>query len=170
MKKVLIKIVFSISLFPIVANAQNSITDYQTSPTARQVSGVMGYIYTDKGTPIKALKLDPTNPNNPKNTINNNGWTFANGEVWIDNTQIPIILKDEYKEISFKKIKDSDILVRYENNKVVYTLTACTPPKNSNMCDDKPHPDLFLFVLNNESKLKQPNNTKIYRYIEPIKK
>lgn len=146
------KLLFAIALtIPLISNAQ--------------IPATKGYIYTDKGSPIAVYKVNEGQGMLSK--ANNIGWTFGDGEFWIHNNQVPTILRDEYKEVSFQEIKDKDILVRYdESGKVQYTLTACKPPKNSTICYDKPHPSLFLFILETNSKINHPETTKIYRYID----
>lgn len=167
MKEIMNKFLLSVLVsMPLICQAQ--ISSRPTSPNSVQIAATPGYIYTGKGTPIKAFMPD-------KNTkipalSNNNGWTFAKGEVFIDNDQIPILLKDEYKEISFNEIKDSDILVRYsEDGKVLYTLTACKPTLRDVLCEDKPQPDIFLFALSKGAKINKPETMKIYREIDPEK-
>lgn len=129
-----------------------------------EVPATKGYIYTDKGSRIIAYKVNEGKGKLSK--ANSAGWTFANGEFWILNNQVPKILKDEYEEISFKDIQDKDILVRYDKlGNVKDTLTACQPSKKSNICDDKPHPSIYLFVLGQNNKMVHPETTKIYRYM-----
>ena len=158
----MIKLLLSIlAVTPVICQAQIS-----SRPTSNSspLSAQKGYIYTDKGTPIEVFKVDKNNLS--LTNSNSNGWTFTNNEFYINNNQVPIIIKDEYKEISFDKINDGDILVRYDTNgNVKYTLTACTPSKKSGVCENKPHPILFLFVLTKDAKINNPQTMKIYRHI-----
>lgn len=164
-KKIVSNLIMScFILIPLISHAEISST--KNSPNARQVAATQGYIYTDKGTPILAYKIDPNDPNSPSNTVNNHGWTFVQGELWINNDQIPIILKDEYKEIEFKDIKEKDLLIRYENKKVIYSLTACIPKDGKTNCEHMPQPDIFLFIITPDKKINHPETMKIYRKIK----
>lgn len=163
MNKLLLSLLISM---PLICQAE--ISSQPTSPSARPIAATPVYIYTDKGTPVQAFVVDKNVKVSPLS--NNHGWTFAKGQVYINSDQIPIVLKDEYKEIKFSEIKDSDILVRYDTNgKVLYSLTACKPTLNDVICEDKPHPDLFLFVLSKDKKINKPETMKIYRHIEVVK-
>lgn len=164
-KKIVLNLLMSaLVLIPLISHADISAT--KNSPNARQIHATPGYIYTDKGTPVLAYKIPPNQPNAPSNSVNNHGWTFVQGDVWLNNDQIPIILKDEYKEIKFEDIKENDVLVRYENKKVIYSLTACVPKNNKPYCDHMPQPDIFLFIISPDNKINNPESIKIYRKIK----
>lgn len=167
-RKIIKNIVTLASLLPLLSHAQ--ITDNSNNKNKKPDSAIVGHIYTDKGNAIEVYRLAGNDKASTKNITNNNGWTFAQGQVWIKNDQVPTILKDEYKEISFSQIQDKDIFVRYKNKQIVYTLTVCQPKNTNKYCKDNVVPDMFLFVLSPKLKFKTTEDMKFYRYIQPVNK
>jgi hypothetical protein len=144
---------------PVISHAE--ITNYKPSNNATQVHAIPGFLKTDKGNPVEVYQIPQNQPGIPSNSTNNHGWTFLDGQYWINGDQVAIILRDEFKEIKFSELKDKDVLVRYENNKIIYSLTACTN------CEKFPQPDLFLFNMSNHKKPNHLEKYKIYRKINP---
>lgn len=150
----------------IIIPVHAEVSTYPKSANSVQVNMLPVILTTDKGSPVKAFKMLD---NAKDNSTNNHGWTFLDGQFWMNNDQVPIVLKDEYKEISYKDIKAGDIIIRYENEKkekVAYSLTACQPKIPSDTCVGNPQPPIFLYTLSPDRALKYPEKTKIFRKID----
>lgn len=91
-----------------------------------EVLAEYGYLFTDKGTPIRAyqrLKSTP-NPNGLSYDADCHGVSFTNGKYWIDNDQVSTILKDEYSEVNYAQVKPGDIgIYRDLDNNIVHSVT-----------------------------------------------
>ena len=82
----------------------------------------IGYIFTDNGQPIQVF-------NNIGNADKGwdtdcHGFTFAEGKYWINNNQVENILKgDNYSIVNLEQARSGDIVVYYENEEVVHSVT-----------------------------------------------
>ena len=73
----------------------------------------MGYIYADDGTPIEAYNNYPYEYGGKREMDTDcHGVTFGDGKFWINNDQVPSILKgDAYKEVSEGNYQTGDVVV-----------------------------------------------------------
>lgn len=74
----------------------------------------IGYIFADDGTKILAYKNTDVGQKNRQAQTDCHGVSFGDGQYWIDNNQVPVLLKhDGYSEVDYDTRKPGD--------KVVYT-------------------------------------------------
>ncbi len=86
----------------------------------RSYNGVWGYLYTDKGRRIEAFR---SNDSDPGADCNCHGLSLGDGKFFIDNSQVQIILDDEYHPINEPQV--GDIAVYTEPGKgIVHTATV----------------------------------------------
>jgi RHS repeat-associated protein len=77
----------------------------------------IGYIFANDGTKIRVYKNTDVGVKNRQAATDCHGTSFAGGEYWIDNNQVPALLKgDGYKEVDYDN--------RMEGDKVIYTSTT----------------------------------------------
>jgi RHS repeat-associated protein len=74
----------------------------------------VGYIFANDGTKILAYKSKDVGKLHDQAKTDCHGATFADGQYWIDNNQVPTLLRqDGYKEVKYEE--------RKKNDKVIYT-------------------------------------------------
>jgi RHS repeat-associated protein len=111
--------------------SQKNFFDISNLSKNPQVLAEYGYLFTDKGTPIRAyqrLKSTP-NPNGLNYDADCHGVSFTNGKYWIDNDQVSTILKDEYSEVNYAQVQSGDIAIyRDLDNNIVHSVTVVIQP------------------------------------------
>ena len=81
-----------------------------------------GYIFADDGTPIEVFK---NNSMDAGFDTNCHGTTFADGQYWVNNDQVPAIVKgDGYVEKTVATAKEGDKVVYKEGEESAHSMTV----------------------------------------------
>jgi hypothetical protein len=113
---------------------------YKFNPTGEiktwyKAALMVGHVYADDGTPIKAY-FNLNSSEAPEYNTDCHGLTFTNGDYWIDNTEVDKILKgDGYKKVddtresksstSLSKAKVGDVVIyRDANGNILHSATV----------------------------------------------
>ena len=92
----------------------------------RRYNGQWGYIETDDGRRIEAFRSADSDMSADSNC---HGLTFADGQYFVDNPQVPTILQgDNYQETNEPQV--GDVVVYMEGNEIVHTATVHTIGKD----------------------------------------
>ncbi|WP_333809270.1 DUF6443 domain-containing protein [Flavobacterium sp.] len=83
----------------------------------------VGYIFADDGTPIKVL--NNSQGGTKEWDTNCHGTTFADGKYWIDNREVPALIKgDGYKSVSVDDAQKGDKVVYYGPKEAEHSMTV----------------------------------------------
>jgi hypothetical protein len=90
-------------------------------PSGSKATLEVGYIFADDGTPVQVFK----------NVDGDAGWdtnchgtTFADGQYWLNNDQVPTLLQgDGYKEVSIDNAKTGDKIVYNGDSNSEHSMT-----------------------------------------------
>ncbi|MCK5055531.1 MAG: RHS repeat-associated core domain-containing protein, partial [Candidatus Aminicenantes bacterium] len=108
---------------------KNTTRTYKTVHRGFKVK--IGYLFADNGAAIKAFRNES---GDKRFDTDCHGYTFADGEYWIDNPQVQkILIGDNYKEVTGQP-KVGNIVIYYDKSgKIVHSLTVSKVYKEHNL-------------------------------------